>query len=370
MHSTVFHFPFSKLSYLITSLSAPDVLSICNPVFQLRAEYTYLQLSNNPVRDEDINWEWIQISGSTPLDFVNTNTRTPTVIADPNIVNDAVFRVYIDRGSDTEWFADMTVYRTPTENATTVLKSDIDNLFRSSLAVNGQSYDNSFVRSLISPTDVTTLPSILTTFDNNDKGILSTDNATFTAVISYPKSLYTGGHKIESISAYDPNTGALIASTNYKSNIIEIPLNVSVFYLTFDVSLNYFNPKLPTKRVFISDTKVRSSYLKQYTKEIRQLHLYVTEGIASKVSKELVNSLGYNQIKNVSLPQSLQFLEDAALSKNDLTNSPIYNSQIQKYSALSKIAPDELAALVNKKLSKTSPNNYVVTRFNGISIGG
>jgi hypothetical protein len=370
MHSSVFHFPFLPLFYQITSLSAPDILSICNPVFQLRADYTFIQLSSRVVTESDINFEWEVISGATPLDFINTDTSTPTVIADPAVVIDTVFKVYVDRGTDNEWSTEMTAFRTPTENATSILKSDTTTLIKTGLIVNGQSFDNSFRNNSVSPKDVTCIPSILSTFTKGTEVIASTENESFTAMISYRSNFYKAGHKIESISAYEPNTGNLIAATNFTSNTIEIPLNVSVFYLTFDVSLNYFNPKLPTKRVFISDEKVRSSYLREYQKEAQQLHLYVTEGIAPKITKGLSSSNNYNQIVDLSLPQSLAFLVNASLINKELSSKSSYNLQKTTFRPVSITIPTQLASNVSKNLSVNTVTNYVLTRLSGISIGG
>lgn len=367
MHSCIYHFPFTPRLYQIDSLKVNDILSICNPIFQISVEVDFTPLSSLPVTEADLDVEWVQLSGPEPLEFQTSTTLEPGVIASSDDIQDMQFRLYIDKGTDYEIYVDMWVYRTPTENFKAV-PSKLNTVDRVGLlgAYGSLPTAPSWLSAMVF-SDVATVPDLNSTYTGGG-GEEAANMSVYSAVVSNTKNLLACGHRVTGLYAYDPDTGALLASTT-RSSIINIPLNATSFYLVAEVTLNYYTD-IPSKKVLVADTQVRASYIAQYERDLTVKSLYVTEGIYNTLTTNLNKATAHNKAVDISLPQVLSFIEQQQARNVNLNGTNTGNFIKQTYSSAALSAPDETLAPKATNTNEGGLYNYTLDRFLGISIGG
>jgi hypothetical protein len=368
MHSVLFHLSAASRLYEVQNLRIKDILSICNPLVQIRITYDLIQLSAYPVTEADVRFTWEQVSGTTVLDINDTDSAEPFILLDGAIIDDVVFKLYIDKGSEYEQSVEMTIYRTPTSVAVTntigLLSMGTGN---QSLAVNGTSYASKAAIRHLKHTKVAVWPRI--DLLSNSTVYTELNLPDYSVVVDYP-SIYTmSGHRVIGLQALHPITGVVIASTTHDT-IINIPVTTTVFYLNMVVELNYYNDAIQTETVNLSDNNVHSTYYKQYLREQSNKALYITEGVSTEQNIALSTSKGSDVALAVSLPVIKTYTEEAATSGLALPSTSLLVTTKLQFQPVSKLV-EELGSVVTLiVVQKIQEPDKVLTRFNGISIGG
>lgn len=374
MHSVLFHFPFSPRLYEITSLTIPDVLSICNPLFQIRIDYTLIELTSFLVTENLIAFEWEQTSGTPAIELSGVNTSTLTVLASSDVLDDLTFRLYIDRGTEFEVFADMTVFRTPTS----VLKmvkfpnKEIGTSPLRKLGTNGIDLNNNIRTKGYIEYDLTVLPDVLAGLNQSSSQNLA--NSEFnTVVINYNEVLRIDEYEVLNIQAVSPLTGEIVAASNMYRDLINIPKDLNSFYLIFEIRatrVNKIDGRIYTENIIFSDGKITKNYTTPL-KNTKQINLSITQPTSNFLGFVTDRSIINNFIKEEILPASVRIIE----SKTTV----VFTNQISTYTNEQRtlLKPILLDSLVDTRNSptgvvanKTTLTNLVLTRLNGISIGG
>jgi hypothetical protein len=94
--------------YIPVSITADNVVTLCGNGVTLNAEYILTPVDYNGL--VDLFWEQQTGSGVT---IDNPTLKNPTISYNSSSTFDFVMRVYIDKGTNREMFADATVIRTP-----------------------------------------------------------------------------------------------------------------------------------------------------------------------------------------------------------------------------------------------------------------
>lgn len=375
MHSVLFHFPFSPRLYEITSLTAPDVLSICNPLFQIRADYTFIQLTRFPVDESLISFEWEQTSGTTAIELSGVNTPVLTVLASSDVLDDLTFRVYIDRGTEFEVFADVTAFRTPTSTLKMVkfenIELGVSPLKR--LGTNGVDFSNNIRTKGYIDYKIVILPDVLNGL-NKEYSENLIDSEFNTVVISYKDAARIAEYEVLNLQVINPLTGEIVAASNMYRDFINIPKNLNSFYLVFEIQATRFNTvtgQTYKEKIVFSDSKITKNYVTPFPNLEKQINLSITQ--PSGLFKGFVaNSDSVNNFfKEEILPASVRIIQSKAQIEFATVPTAFTNRQKVVFSPIvldsmldTKNSPDGLVP------NKTDITNIILTRLNGISIGG
>jgi len=371
MHSVLFHISPPTRLYELVDLRVTDILSICNPLVQLDISYSLIALTSKTPTEDDVSFFWEQISGTPVLELVSETSPRPAVLLSSDILDDVVFKLYIDKDTEYEQSITTTIFRTPTTTATPLPLNNEFTLLpyeSKSLQVNAPKYVGLPLLNDLRKININVVPEL-----GNLKTTQITDAQNieeFTVIINNPLNLKTNKHKVNKIEARNPLNGQLLAASNFKENLINIPKNTVNFYLSFEVILNFYNDLIPNKTIFFNDNQVRNSYFSQYTQELKYKTIYVTESmfITNKQDKNNINST--NELLT-SLPQTL--LNITNLRTIQLNIPAINNVNIVKQ----VFKPIFLLVLTGnlKTIKLTNQTNNLpislnITRLSGITIGG
>lgn len=370
MHNAVFHKYNKQRKYLPLWLRAEDVHSICSLSFQLRIDYAVKQLTSIPVTESDIRFTWVQISGVEPLEFSDYHAAEPFIVLNPDVVEDMLFKVYIDKDESTELVADVWIYRTPTEKTLQYVEKIVTSTPQG-LTVNNNPAESipSVIKNLF-PDDVSISENL-----RNGEALVQEDIVSFTVIAERKEPASTNiGAEILSFEVYDTVTDGLIGLNTTGELAAVIPKEVSTVYLKIKLSV-YNNISGAVPKIYtITSKKVYSTPVRYFNDTENALRLYAQESTKQLLNSDVTYYTSVNKtytipprlrIENIEpLPELVGYTEwQPRISAVNLTKVTFLPKLLE--------VTDEVKAF-NAQLAiniKAGSKN-TITRYNVIIIGG